>query len=81
MWNVKTLKAWIFVWVPIKHDERETGNSLALTGLLSPFTGRMDAVEPPHVGPQLLDGAGTEGVAGGDQDAALVLDQPGEERN
>ena len=37
----------------------------------------MEAVEPPHVGPQLLDGTGTEGVAGGNQDSALVLDQPG----
>ena len=37
---------------------------------------RVKTVESSHVGSKLLDGTGSESVASGNQDAALVFDQP-----
>jgi len=38
--------------------------------------GRVEGVEVAHVRSQLLDGAGSERVARGDQHSEVVLDQP-----
>ena len=47
-----------------------------LTRLFFSAVLRVETVESLHVGSKLLHGSGPEGIAGGDQHAALVLDQP-----